>query len=96
MAAKNMEAEKRATTAKCCAELEIANRQYINYIKEKTNQLLRIMGADGQWCTELDDRDLVASDPIGIVAESIAQAVDRLEAKNQIVVKKNRGARGRT
>lgn len=62
-----------------CAELETANRQYIAYIREKTNQLLRVMGTEELRHDELDDRDLLTLDPIGIVADSIAQVIDSLE-----------------
>jgi PAS domain S-box-containing protein len=61
------------------AELETVNRQYISYIRSKTNQLLEVMGTECLRAEELDDRALIDLDPIGIIAASFAQVLDFLK-----------------
>lgn len=61
-----------------CAALEAANREYIRYIRDKTNQLLEVMGTQGLRPEELDDRALIDLDPIGIIAQSFTQILEFL------------------
>jgi PAS domain S-box-containing protein len=61
-----------------CAALEAANREYIRYIREKTNQLLQVMGTQALRPEELDDRALIDLDPIGIIAQSFTQILEFL------------------
>lgn len=60
------------------AALEAANREYIRYIREKTNQLLEVMGTQALRPEELDDRALIDLDPIGIIAQSFTQILEYL------------------
>lgn len=61
-----------------CADLEAANQRYISYIREKTNQLLEVMGTQSLRPEEFDDRALIDLDPIGIIADSFAQVLEFL------------------
>jgi PAS domain S-box-containing protein len=61
-----------------CAALASANQQYIRYIREKTNQLLEVMGTQSLRPEELDDLALIDLDPIGIIADSFAQVLEFL------------------
>ncbi|WP_305042287.1 two-component system sensor histidine kinase NtrB [Geoalkalibacter sp.] len=61
-----------------CSELEAENRAYARYIRDKTNQLLEIMGTRTLEPDELDDRALIELDPIGIVAQSFRQIINHL------------------
>jgi hypothetical protein len=65
-------------TAERCAELEAANQQYLTYIREKTNQLLKIMGAECLQTQDLDAQTLIELDPIGTIADSFSQVLDFL------------------
>jgi hypothetical protein len=65
-------------TADRWAELEAANQQYLTYIREKTNQLLKIMGAECMQTQDLDAQTLIELDPIGTIADSFAQVLDFL------------------
>lgn len=47
------------------------------YIRDKVNQLLRVMGTDSLRPEELDDDMLIGLDPIGIVASSFEQILVR-------------------
>jgi signal transduction histidine kinase len=74
------------------ASLEALNQDYIRYIREKTNQLLEVMGTKALDAEELDDRALLELDPIGIIAQSFTQILDNLkgtieelrEARNEL------------
>lgn len=78
--------------AERCQELEAANKAYATYIREKTNQLLEVMGTRKLETEELDDSALISLDPIGIVANSFKQILGHLnqtvedlrEAKNEL------------
>ncbi|MFH7319675.1 ATP-binding protein [Desulfurivibrio sp. D14AmB] len=59
-------------------ELRVANQRYIRYIREKTNQLLEVMGTESLRPEEFDDRALIDLDPIGIIADSFAQVLEFL------------------
>ncbi|MFO7576933.1 MAG: ATP-binding protein [Pelovirga sp.] len=71
----------------------LSNQQdYIRYIREKTDQLLEVMGTRALQPEELDDQALIGLDPIGIVANSFRQIIGNLnrtidelrEAKNEL------------
>lgn len=57
------------------AALEETNRRHLLYIREKTNQLLEVMGTEPLRPEELDDRALIELDPIGIIAQSFSQVL---------------------
>ncbi len=63
--------------------LEKRNRLLLNYIKEKVNQLLRVMGTKPLREDELSDDDLINFDPIGIIAESFEQVLENLRESNR-------------
>ncbi|MDX2480412.1 MAG: diguanylate cyclase, partial [Desulfuromusa sp.] len=54
-----------------------------NYIREKTDQLLTVMGTLPLKPEELDDETLISVDPIGIVGESFAQVIEHLNETNE-------------
>jgi len=54
------------------------NARYARYIREKTNQLLEVMGTQPLRPEEFDNRELLTLDPIGIIAGSFAQVYDYL------------------
>lgn len=57
-------------------------RSSFTYIREKTNQLLNLMGTLPIRPEELDDQHLIVVDPIGIVTESFRQVLDNLHRTN--------------
>lgn len=75
-----------------CTRQPCNNQDYIRYIREKTNQLLEVMGTKALQPEELDDRQLIELDPIGIVAQSFKQILGTLnrtieeltETKNEL------------
>ena len=54
------------------------NVRYARYIREKTNQLLEVMGTQPLRPEEFDDRELLTLDPIGIIAGSFTQVFEYL------------------
>lgn len=66
--------------------LKEANRRYVNYIRDKVNQLLQVMGTLPLKPEELDDNTLLDFDPIGIVATAFAQVLDHLRETNRELV----------
>lgn len=54
------------------------NVRYARYIREKTNQLLEVMGTQPLRPEEFDDRELLTLDPIGIIAGSFGQVFEYL------------------
>jgi two-component system NtrC family sensor kinase len=52
--------------------------RYAHYIREKTNQLLQVMGTEPLRPEEFDDRELLNLDPIGIIAGSLEQVFEYL------------------
>ncbi|MFA7453757.1 MAG: ATP-binding protein [Desulfobulbaceae bacterium] len=54
------------------------NVRYTRYIREKTNQLLEVMGTLPLRPEEFDDSELLSLDPIGIIAGSFAQVYEYL------------------
>ncbi len=63
--------------------LRVKNCLLLNYIKEKVNQLLRVMGTKPLREDELSDDDLINFDPIGIIAESFEQILENLRESNR-------------
>ena len=51
---------------------------YVRYIREKTNQLLEVMGTDPLHEEELDDHALIELDPIGTIAQSFGHILEYL------------------
>jgi two-component system NtrC family sensor kinase len=54
------------------------NARYARYIREKTNQLLQVMGTEPLRPEEFDDRELLNLDPLGIIAGSLDQVFEYL------------------
>jgi PAS domain S-box-containing protein len=55
-----------------------SNQDFIRYIRDKTNQLLEVMGTAPLRPEELDDHALIELDPIGIVTDSFKQIIGTL------------------
>ncbi|SDE49331.1 sensor domain-containing protein [Desulfuromonas thiophila] len=53
-------------------------RRLVAYVRAKIDQLLAIMGTAPLRTEELDDASLLEIDPIGIIAESVAQMIEHL------------------
>ncbi len=51
---------------------------YVQYIREKTNQLLEVMGTEPLHEEELDDHALIELDPIGTIAQSFGHILEYL------------------
>lgn len=60
--------------------MAIEKQQLVDYIREKTNRLLEVMGTVRLNPDELDDSTLLSVDPIGIVTESFEQVFEHLHA----------------
>lgn len=61
------------------------NRKYstaTQYIRDKVNQLLTVMGTSTLKPEELDDKTLIDTDPIGIVSNSFVQILKHLHKTN--------------
>ncbi len=58
-------------------------RSALAYIRQKTNQLLEVMGTMPLICDEVDDKTVIELDPIGIVAEAFAQILENLRNTNR-------------
>ncbi len=65
------------------AELEANDQELRSYIREKTNQLLSVIGTLSLRPEELDDETLLSVDPIGIVTESFSQVLEHLQETNE-------------
>lgn len=57
-------------------------QQLRRYVREKTNQLLNVIGTLPLKPEELDDASLLSIDPIGIVTESFTQILEHLQETN--------------
>ncbi len=57
------------------ARLREENARALGYIRDKVDQLLAVMGTVPLRAEELDDEDLTALDPIGVLAESFGQVL---------------------
>lgn len=63
---------------------------YVRYIRDKTNQLLEVMGTEPLQEEELDDHALIELDPIGTIAQSFGHILDYLnETINELQVAKD-------
>lgn len=63
-------------------ELVARNQLFSNYIREKTDHLLQVIGTLPLRPEELDDNTLIYLDPIGIVTESFEQIMEHLQKTN--------------
>jgi two-component system NtrC family sensor kinase len=54
------------------------NNRYALYLREKTNQLLQVMGTSPLRPEEFNDKELLSLDPIGIIAGSFEQVFENL------------------
>lgn len=54
------------------------NKKYVAYVRDKVNQLLKVMGTLPLKPEELDDDTLLEIDPIGIIADSFEQILEHL------------------
>jgi PAS domain S-box-containing protein len=59
------------------------DRKYIEYIRDKVNQLLLVMGTSPLEPEELDDETLLDLDPLGIITDSFGQVLEHLKETNQ-------------
>jgi len=64
-------------------KLQKREQELHTYIREKTDQLLTVMGTLPLKQEELDDETLISVDPIGIVADSFAQVIEHLNETNE-------------
>lgn len=67
-----------AAKATAARRLREENAGFVRYIREKTNQLLQVMGTEPLKPEEFDDRELLNLDPIGIIAGSLDQVFEYL------------------
>ncbi len=63
--------------------LRETNKRYIQYIRDKVNQLLKVMGTLPLKPEELDDETLLDFDPIGIIAEAFSQILEHMRETNR-------------
>jgi PAS domain S-box-containing protein len=59
------------------------NDEVFNYLRDKENTLLEVIGTKSLRPEELDDRSLIEFDPIGIVAETFQHILENLQETNQ-------------
>ena len=71
-------AEQPPTREEEIRQLREENTRYARYIREKTNQLLQVMGTQSLKPEEFDDRELLSLDPIGIIAGAFEQVLEHL------------------
>lgn len=64
-------------------ELKNEYLKALSYIRQKTNQLLQVIGTSPVCYDEIDDRTVIELDPIGIVAESFTQILENLRNTNE-------------
>ncbi|MBI3593040.1 MAG: PAS domain-containing protein, partial [Nitrospirae bacterium] len=64
-------------------ELAGKNRLLQQYVREKVNQLLTVMGTKPLMNEELCDESIIAVDPIGIITESFEQVLEHLKKSNR-------------
>ena len=63
-------------------ELERDRKDVISYVRNKVDQLLRVMGTLPLDPAELDDNTLIELDPIGIIADSFEQVLEHQRKTN--------------
>ena len=59
------------------------NSEAFNYIRNKVNTLLEVIGTKSLRPEELDDHSLIEFDPIGIIAETFHHILENLQETNQ-------------
>lgn len=64
-------------------ELRLQNKLLYRYIRQKTNQLLEIMGTAPLLPDEIDDNTILELDPIGIICDAFSQILENLREKNK-------------
>jgi len=64
-------------------DLQQRERLAVGYLREKVNQLLRVMGTLPLRPEELDDETLFALDPLGIIGDAFAQVLEHLQQTNK-------------
>jgi len=64
-------------------ELKAINQQALDYIRNKTNDLLEVIGTRTLRPEELDDQSLLALDPIGIVATTFQHILENVHRTNR-------------
>lgn len=64
-------------------ELSASRQKAYDYIRDKVNQLLIVIGTKTLKPEELDDNSLVEFDPIGIVAEAFVNILENLKETNR-------------
>ena len=69
-------------TAPETRRLRDQNERAMRYIREKVNELLKVIGTSPLRAEELDDETLIGLDPIGIVAGSFRQVLSHLGRTN--------------
>ena len=74
---KDLEALKREV-----GELSERSRLLSSYIRDKADRLLVVMGSKPLDASGLDDRTLIALDPIGTIADSFAQVLAHVHDVN--------------
>lgn len=65
------------------SDILTSDQELRGYIREKTNQLLSVMGTLALEPEELDDETLINVDPIGIVTDSFRQVLEHLQETNE-------------
>ena len=81
-----MRSEENNASEKLHLELQELRREYSTakqYIRQKVNQLLTVMGTSPLRPEELDDETLIELDPIGIVSNSFVQILKHLKKTNE-------------
>ncbi len=66
--------------------LEAREQSAFSYIREKVDQLLKVIGTWPLKPEELDDESLISLDPIGIVADAFVQVLEHLQDTNDDLV----------
>lgn len=65
------------------ARLTRVNQEAFDYIRDKVNSLLEVIGTKNLRPEELDDQSLIEFDPIGIVARTFQHVLQNLQITNQ-------------
>lgn len=64
-------------------KLQIKHKIALRYIRQKTNQLLDVMGTLPLLPDDIKDETLLEIDPIGIISDTFAQIIENLKEKNK-------------
>lgn len=65
------------------AALRQRDRALVRYLRSKIDQLLGVVGTVPLRSEELDDNQLIAFDPIGIISDSFAQVLHTVQSTNE-------------